>query len=122
VHFGVWSLSWLVRMGLPLELQRHAAFLLRISHWFDRFGSNVGGMHMILKGRDLHGRPHERRWFIIARNGDGPQIPCVPAILLAKQLAEGSRLPPGATPCVGLVRLEDYLAELTRLSITARQD
>jgi NAD(P)-dependent dehydrogenase (short-subunit alcohol dehydrogenase family) len=121
VHFGVWSLSWLVRMGLPLELQRHAAFLLRISHRFDRFGSDAGGMHMILKGRDLHGRPHERQWFIIASNGDGPQIPCVPAILLAKQLAEAPKLPRGAMPCVGLVRLEDYLGELARFSIAAHQ-
>ena len=74
-------------------------------------------MHVILKGKDLVGRPLERRWFIVAKAGDGPQIPCVPAILLAKKLAEGNAMPAGARPCVGLVSLQDYLDELARFAV-----
>jgi hypothetical protein len=74
-------------------------------------------MHMILRGRGRDGARHERRWFIIGKDGDGPQIPCVPAILLAKRLASGEALVRGAYPCVGLVRLKDYAAELSGFSI-----
>lgn len=117
LHFGIWALSWVVRLGLPLKLPRHAPFLLRASHWFDRFGSADGGMHMIMRGLDANGVPHERKWFIVALNGDGPQIPCVPAIILARKLASENLQGAGATPCVGMVSLEEYLKELEPFAI-----
>jgi len=59
----------------------------------------------------------------VAKSGDGPQIPCVPAILLAQRLHEkGPGLAPGALPCVGLVKLEDYLGELSRFDIETFED
>ncbi len=112
LHLGIFALSLLVRLGLPLDLPRHAAFLLRASRWFDRFGGDAGGMHVIIRGTGVDGSRRERRWFIMARNGDGPQIPCVPAIVLASRLAGGAGPAPGAYPCLGLVSLEDYLREL----------
>jgi hypothetical protein len=112
LHLSLWGLSWLVRLGLPLDLPRHAPHLLRLSNMFDAFGSADGGMHVILRGKG-----HERRWFLIARNGDGPQVPCVPAILLARKLMGNKPPPNGAYPCVGLVSLEDYMDELARFDI-----
>jgi hypothetical protein len=117
LHFGLWALGWLVRLGAPLDLPRHAALLLRASHWFDRFGTADGGMHIIIRGRDANGHTHERRWFIIALNGDGPQIPCAPAIVLARKLAGGTMPGGGALACVGLVTLEECLAELKPYAI-----
>jgi hypothetical protein len=114
MHLGLWMLSRLVRLKLPLHLPHHAQTLLTISNWFNRLGTAHGGMHVILRGKDKNGQSHERRWFIIAKNGDGPQIPCVPAILLAKRLACGETLKAGAYPCVGLVALDEYLTELKR--------
>lgn len=117
LHLGIWKLSWLARLGMPLHLEKHAAFLLRASHWFDRFGTDSGGMHMIISGKDKNGRPHTRRWFIIAHNGDGPQIPCIPAIILARKLAEAELPGSGAAPCVGMVTLKEYLQELKPFAI-----
>lgn len=119
LHLGMWALSWAVRLGLPLNLSRHAPFLLKASHWFDRFGSADGGMHMIIRGTDAERQPHERTWFIVALNGDGPQIPCVPAIVLARKLALGAFPGAGATPCIGMVTLEEYLAELGLFEVKA---
>jgi hypothetical protein len=112
LHLGIWAMSWAVRWGLPLNLSRYAPFLLKASHWFDRFGSSDGGMHVIIKGTDANGQQHERRWFIMALNGDGPHIPCAPAIILAHKLASGTFPGAGATPCIGMVTLEEYMAEL----------
>lgn len=117
LHLGIWLMSWLVRSGIPLDLPARAPLLLRISNWFDRFGSADGGMFMLLRGKDRQGRPLLRRWYIIAKEGDGPQIPTVPAIVLAKKLASGILKESGALPCVGLVTLEEYLAQLDGFAI-----
>ena len=117
LHLGLWGLSGLVRAGLPLRLERHAGLLLKLSNLFNHFGSADGGMHMIMQGLDHHAHPLTRKWFIIARNGHGPEIPTVPAIILAKKLWAGEDLPSGAYPCVGLVSLSDYLDELSAFDI-----
>jgi hypothetical protein len=117
LHLGLWLLSWGVRLGLPLDLPRHARALLVASNLFDSLGTSDGGMFVTLRGRDKAGRALERRWYIIARHGDGPQIPCVPAILLAKRLLSSAPPEAGAYPCVGLVSLEDYVGELQGFDI-----
>jgi len=118
LHFSVWVVSWLIRLGLPLKMERFAAQLLKLSHWFDRFGTSDGGMHVIISGKGQDGKPHQRTWFIIAKNGDGPQIPCVPAIILAKKLVAGELTATGAIPCVAIVGLTEYMAELSEFEIS----
>lgn len=122
LHIGIWALSWAVRFGLPLNLPRHASFLLRASHWFDGFGTSDGGMHVIINGINKDEKSYKRRWFIVALNGDGPQIPCVPAIVLARKLVAGKLSGAGATACVGMVTLEEYLDELKRFAIKTYED
>ncbi len=118
LHFGLWALAWGVRLGLPLNLKAWAQPMLKISNIFDPLGSDIGGMFVDLSGLGLDGRPKRVRWAIVAGSGDGPQIPCVPAILLARRLHEKSPgIAAGAGPCVGLITLEDYLAELERFDI-----
>lgn len=118
LHLGLWGLSWMVRAGLPLELPRYASPLLKASDLFNVFGSPHGGMHMIIEGRDGRGAPHARNWFIIARDGDGPHIPTIPAILLAERLASGEFSQSGAMPCIALVDLESYLRELEPYAVS----
>ena len=106
VHLGLWGLSWIVRLGIPLNLPAWAEPLLSISNWFDSFGSADGGMHVILSGMTPNGAGLTLSWFIVAKSGDGPQIPTIPAIVLAKKIARGGFDKHGAMPCVGLVDLD----------------
>lgn len=117
LHLGTWLLSWGVRLGLPIDLSRAAPALLAASHWFDGGGSADGGMHVLLEGKDRAGRKIVRQWFIVARAGDGPYIPCAPAVILAKRIVGGAQIQAGAMACVGVVSLEDYLKELKFLNI-----
>lgn len=117
LHLGLWALSWLIRIGVSLPLPRHAAWLLKASNLFDRFGSADGGMFMILNGLDNEGRRLQRSWFIVARGGEGPQIPTVPAVILARKAARGALHVRGASACAGLVTLDEYLRELARYPI-----
>ena len=118
IHFGIWALSWLVRAGLPTKLTTLAEPLLRLSNLFDGFGSADGGMHVLLHGLDRDGTAIVRRWFVVATGAHGPYIPAVPAVVLAKKLLGGTLPLRGALPCVGLMSVQEFLAEVTHLQIT----
>jgi len=123
LHLGTWLLSWVVRLGLVRSLADHAEMLLRLSLLFDRFGSSRSGFHMDLSGTGHDGAPRHARFFLIARSGHGPYIPCMPAILLARRLARGETVQRGAVPCLDLITLTDYLAALEGLDISVvRED
>ncbi|WP_299853932.1 saccharopine dehydrogenase NADP-binding domain-containing protein [uncultured Roseobacter sp.] len=119
MHLGLWAISCLVRLGLPLPLERMAPALLSISNWLNPFGSRDGGMHVFLTGDSVENPSQqiERSWFIVARNGCGPHIPTIPAIILAARIAKGDQPTAGAMPCLGMVSLADYLSELETLDI-----
>jgi hypothetical protein len=118
LHLATWLLSWFVRFGLVRSLAPYADRLLRLSFLFDPLGSDKSGFHMFLSGIAEDGRPKTIRIFMVARRGDGPNIPCMPAILLAKRLARSESIDPGARPCLDLIRLEELLAALTNLDVT----
>ncbi len=122
LHAGAWLMSWAVRLGLIRSLAPHAELLLRIAFLFDWMGTGRSGFHMYLSGRGHDGSAKTARFFLIARSGDGPYIPCMPAILIARKLAHGELGRVGAMPCVDLIGLEEYLGALAGLDISVVAD
>jgi hypothetical protein len=106
--------AWLTRRGWLSRPERWAGWMNRSAHWFDRFGSALGGMVVRTSGADAQGSVARRAWHIAADNDHGPEIPCMAAILLARKLAEGNALPPGARPCMGLLGLHEFAPEFAR--------
>ena len=117
LHCGLWVLTWLVRVGLVGNLRRFAPQLLRMSNFFDRFGTDDSGFYMEMTGEGLDAAPRRVAFDLAARAGDGLMIPCTPAIVLCLGLASGKITQRGATPCMGLVALDDILAEFGQLKI-----
>jgi saccharopine dehydrogenase-like NADP-dependent oxidoreductase len=122
LHIGTRMLGALVRLGLVRSLDNNTAGLQRLAFLFDRFGSGRSGFHMILSGIGRDGKPLNRRFVIIARSGHGPYIPCMPAILMTRRLANGAVPQRGAMPCLDLVDLDTYLAALEGLDISIVRD
>jgi len=122
LHIGTRMLGVLVRLGMIGSLSDHAGSLLKLAFAFDRFGSGRSGFHMFMGGVGHEGNPLERRFWIIARSGHGPYIPCIPAILLARRLARDRATQPGAMPCVDLIDLDSYLDALAGLDIEIMRD
>lgn len=122
LHAGTWLLSWAVRLGFVRSLAPHAERLLRIAFLFDWMGTSRSGFHMYLSGIGHDGRAKTDRFFLIARSGHGPYIPCMPAILLARKLARGELVRVGATPCLDLIGLDEYLGALEGLDISVIAD
>jgi hypothetical protein len=120
LHLGTWALGWLVRLRLLGGLDRHGALLLRLARLFDRLGTSRSGFHVFLAGLGHDGQPRTVRFFMLARSGHGPQIPCTPAILLARRLARGAEPRRGAMPCLDLIALDDYLTALAPFDISVQ--
>ena len=70
-----------------------------------------------MSGLGQDGQQKEITFELTAQGGDGPNIPCIPAILLAQHLAHGTLDARGAMPSMGLLSLEDYLQALAPLNI-----
>jgi len=117
MQFSMWALSWLSRAGMVRSWLPAAAMLKSLSDPLSRFGSDLGGMHVHIEGLDAHGKPHTLRWFLLAGSGDGPMIPCVAAIVLARKLARGRLAFTGARVCVDLMTLAEFQSEVRSLDI-----
>lgn len=117
IHLTLWALSWLVRIGLINNLRKSAPFLLRLSFLFDRLGTASSGFYMKLSGKDKNSNEKTICFELVAHSGDGPYIPCMPAILLTKKLVN-KQIDGGAYPCVGFISYDEYLGALKALDIT----
>jgi NAD(P)-dependent dehydrogenase (short-subunit alcohol dehydrogenase family) len=118
LHLGLWSLTWLVRLGIVPNLRAAAPALSAVSRLFDIFGTDDSGFYVQMAGRAPGGQPLQVVFDLTARAGDGLMIPCTPAIVLALKLAKGAMQQRGAMPCFGLLDLDDILNELRPLRVT----
>lgn len=118
IHIILWLLSWLVRLGLIRSLQPLAPLLLRLSFMFDWLGTANSGFHMELKGKGASGKEKVILFELVARSGDGPYIPCMPAILMTKKIINKSIKDIGAYPCVGFISKDEYLDALQDLEVS----
>lgn len=117
LHLILWMLSGLARFKLFPPLQPLAPALLRISYFFDAFGKDDSGFYMKLIGTDKNNQPKKVSFDLVARHGDGLYIPSMPAILMAKKLANDEITETGACSCVGFITLDDYLTGLSEFDI-----
>jgi len=75
----------------------------------ERFGSKASAMHVTVRGLDAKSQSLSRTWCLLADNDHGPQIPCFPAIALARKLLRGEVGARGAMPCMGLLTVAEIL-------------
>lgn len=118
IHLSLWALTGLVRIGVIGNLATLARPLLALSRPFDAIGTANSGFFMEMSGLGSDGQAKRLFFELTARSGDGAMIPCTPAIVLALKLARGEIGRRGATPCVGLLTLDELLQELKRLDIS----
>lgn len=119
--FPTWAASWLVRAGLLASLAPYVPRLRRAAVFIERFGSKASAMHVTLQGLDLKSQPLSRTWWLIADNNHGPQVPCFPAIALARKLLRGEVDVRGAMPCMGLLTVEEIIAVGSGLDLQTMQ-
>ncbi|HEX2888816.1 SDR family oxidoreductase [Vineibacter terrae] len=117
LHVGLWLLSWPVRWGWLASLVPFTDALRWLADRVRRLGSDRGGMLLDVAGRDAAGRAVTCRWRLLAEAGDGPWIPALASVALARKLAHGAVTTRGAMPCVGLLTMDEVLAEAEGLVV-----
>lgn len=117
LHVGLWLLSLPVRAGWPKSLLPLSRPLRWIADRLHALGSDRGGMLVDLEGISESGRQMAYRWRLVAEDGQGPFIPAAPAAALVARLARGETLRPGAYPCMGILGVEDILAQVAHLPV-----
>ena len=118
-HLGLWTASWLVRCGAVRSLAPLAPSLLALKRRLHRLGSDAGGMTVEIGGVAHTGEPKLVRWELVATHGDGPYVPALASVAIARRLASGAETETGARACYMAVALPDILAEADGLAIRA---
>jgi saccharopine dehydrogenase-like NADP-dependent oxidoreductase len=117
VQWGIALLSWAVRIGVIRNAAALSRPLRKIAVAMERFGSDRSAMFVKVSGVTREGANLTRVWELYADNNEGPNIPCMAAVAMARKLASKRIDTIGAMPCIGLITLEEYLAELQGLAI-----
>jgi hypothetical protein len=103
---ALWLLSWPVAWGWVTSLRKISRFLLPLQGLTARLGTARSAVTIEVKGI-VQNAMKARRWTLIAENGDGVEIPTLPAQLLARGLRDG-RLSAGARHAGGLLQLAEF--------------
>jgi hypothetical protein len=106
---STWAASWLVRGGWSSSLAPYVPQLHKTALAFERFGSKASAMHVTVRGFDAQSQSISRTWWLLADNDHGPNIPCFPAIALARKLLRAEVAARGAMPCMGLLTVDEIL-------------
>jgi hypothetical protein len=119
-HAALWTLAGMRRAGLPLPVDRWAIGLNRLAALFDPFAGLCGGMRVSVVGRNASGERVRRTWQLTAPASDGPEIPCMAAVLLARRMAGGKAVQSGAHACMGMLALAEFAPLFERWGIRTR--
>lgn len=117
LHFGLWLLSWLVRWRLIASLKPFAKLFHGVAARIFILGSGDGRLFVDVEGQNADSEAVRKTFTLIARSGHGPNIPCIPAIILARKFAAGSLTGTGAMTCLGMITLDKFEDEIRDLDI-----
>lgn len=120
LHRMVSFAGWLVRWHLLSSARWAAGPGHAIAKWFQRFGSDKGGMVVDIAGQDARGEVRLLRWTLTAGKGDGPYVPVLAAAALIEAIANGKGPRAGAASAAGAVKLGEIRSWFDGLDIEAQ--
>jgi len=121
LHLTMVAMAQAVKCRVIRNWAPHSRWITRIARCLEHFGSDRGGMRVVISGNDLNGKASSLTWSLYAGHGVGPFIPTLSAVILAKKLLQGMHHPIGAMPCLGLYSLDDFYAEAHRIGVYAKE-
>jgi hypothetical protein len=118
----LWKMAWATRLGIVRNWERLVPTFQSVSDRLIKLGSTTGGMQIRIAGEGDDKLPKTLMWNLVAHQNHGPEIPCVPALILARKLAAGRFSTTGAYPCLGMITLPEFDEEISDLDIHWRMD
>jgi len=121
LHFTMVGMAYLSKIGLVKNWAPLSKAIVGTSNVFLPFGSDKGAMEVLIKGISNDGKANEVKWTLYAPKGNGPYIPTLSTIILARKLLNNKRQASdnntGAMPCVGLLKLSEFKTYFETLDI-----
>ena len=108
LHWAMVLMAVVAKAGLVHNWSRYIKPVYGLSQLFNGCGTDTGGMRIQLNGFGDDGQRKEIKWTLIARNGIGPYVPTLSAIILARKIVNGQLRQTGAMPCLGLYTLDEF--------------
>lgn len=118
LHQTMVGMAYLTKKRVLKSWAPLAKSIVSTSNLFLPFGTDKGAMEILLKGKSHNGKEKNIKWTLYAPKGNGPYIPTLSTIILAKKLLENSSNEIGAKPCIGLFKLTDFVPYFNELEIT----
>ncbi len=118
LHLTLVAMAKLAKVGLINNWSPLTPPIVKVSDWFIGFGTDKGAMQIEINGLNQQGKAKTVVWSLCAVDGVGPYIPTLSAIIIAKKLLSGELTDIGATPCLGLYSLAEFLPYAEQHGIT----
>ena len=130
LHLTMVGMAYLSKIGLVKNWAPLSKAIVSASNVFLPLGSDKGAMEVRICGKDNDGNAKQVKWTLYAPKGNGPYIPTLSTIILARKLLssssdqtnQGTKLEAGAKPCVGLLQLSDFSASFDALALTFEEN
>lgn len=121
LHSTMVGMAYLSKIGVVKNWAPLSKAIVSASNVFLPFGSDKGAMEVVICGNDNEGNAKQVKWTLYAPKGNGPYIPTLSTIILARKLLgtdnESTKVASGAKACVGLLKLSDFIATFDALDI-----
>lgn len=125
LHLTMVGMAYLSKKGLVKNWAALSKVIVNTSNMFLPFGSDKGAMEVLIKGKCADGNAKQVKWTIYAPKGNGPYIPTLSTIILARKLLNIDKQKlhknTGAKPCVGMLKLSEFNHDFAALDIYFEQ-
>ncbi|KPH96455.1 saccharopine dehydrogenase [Pseudoalteromonas porphyrae] len=126
LHWTMVGMAYLSKIGIVKSWAPLAKAIVSTSNLFLPFGTQDGAMEVLISGQDHSNKTKQIKWTLYAPKGNGPYIPTLSSIVLAKKLLSSeafiAKQGVGAIPCAGLFELDDFSHYFDTLGITYQQE
>lgn len=121
LHKTMVGMAYLSKIGLVKNWAPLSKVIVSTSNVFLPFGSDQGAMEVLVCGKGNSGNTKKVKWTLYAPKGNGPYIPTLSTIILARKLLSSDNQSPqqetGAKPCAGMFALSEFSAYFDALYI-----
>ncbi len=122
MHLPMVTMAWLAKVHLVKNWAPLTKPIVTLSNFFLKWGTDQGGMRIIIKGLDKNNKAKTITWSLYADNGIGPYTPTLSTIIIAKKLITGDINLAGSVPCLGLFSYDELSAHAETLDIYFKEE
>jgi len=112
LHKTMVGMAYLSKIGLVKNWAPLSKAIVSTSNIFLPFGSDKGAMEVLICGDSNDGKAKKIKWTLYAPKGNGPYIPTISPIILARKLlssdSQNAQQETGAKPCAGMFELSEF--------------